>query len=123
MIAHTPPEVLEALAQRDTTIARQGARLIEVGVRLLQLDTALEASGRRLGALRDSVRDAGPILCPSAPGVPVVNLGGRWSLGLTVGPGLVATPRGQVYAGLGVSVGISYKFDVARWLGLRKGGH
>ena len=34
----------------------------------------------------------------------------RWSFGATVGPSVLATPSGQVHAGLGVTAGISYRF-------------
>lgn len=34
----------------------------------------------------------------------------RWSLGVTLGPSVVATPSGSVHAGLGITAGISYRF-------------
>lgn len=34
----------------------------------------------------------------------------RWGFSVTAGPGLVCTPQGKVYGGLGVCVGVSYKF-------------
>ena len=35
---------------------------------------------------------------------------GRWSLGITAGPSVLASPSGQVHAGVGVTVGLSYRF-------------
>ena len=34
----------------------------------------------------------------------------RWSFGITAGPSVLATPSGQVHAGLGASVGLTYNF-------------
>lgn len=34
----------------------------------------------------------------------------RWSFGATLGPSVLATPLGQVHAGLGASVGLTYNF-------------
>ena len=35
---------------------------------------------------------------------------GRWSVGITAGPSVLATPSGRVHAGLGATVGLSYRF-------------
>lgn len=35
---------------------------------------------------------------------------GPWSFGVTAGPSVLMTPKGSVYAGLGASVGITYRF-------------
>ena len=34
----------------------------------------------------------------------------KWSFGLTAGPSVLATPKGEVHAGLGVSAGLTYRF-------------
>lgn len=34
----------------------------------------------------------------------------RWSFGVTAGPSVLATPSGQVHAGLGASLGLTYRF-------------
>lgn len=34
----------------------------------------------------------------------------RWSFGVTAGPSVLATPSGQVHAGLGASIGLTYRF-------------
>ena len=34
----------------------------------------------------------------------------RWSFGITVGPSVLATPSGQVHAGLGATIGLQYRF-------------
>lgn len=34
----------------------------------------------------------------------------KWSLGITAGPSVLATPKGEVHAGLGVSAGLTYRF-------------
>lgn len=34
----------------------------------------------------------------------------RWSIGATVGPSLIATPKGSLHAGFGVTAGLSYRF-------------
>lgn len=34
----------------------------------------------------------------------------RWSFGVTAGPSVLATPGGQVHAGLGTTVGLTYNF-------------
>lgn len=34
----------------------------------------------------------------------------RWSFGVTAGPSILATPKGQVHAGLGATVGLQYRF-------------
>lgn len=34
----------------------------------------------------------------------------RWSLGVTAGPSILATPNGNVHAGLGITAGVSYRF-------------
>lgn len=34
----------------------------------------------------------------------------KWSFGITAGPSVLATPSGRVHAGLGATVGVSYKF-------------
>ena len=34
----------------------------------------------------------------------------RWGIGLTAGPSVLATPSGQVHAGIGASVGLTYNF-------------
>ena len=34
----------------------------------------------------------------------------RWSFGVTAGPSVLATPLGQVHAGLGASLGLTYRF-------------
>ena len=34
----------------------------------------------------------------------------RWSFGATFGPSVLATPSGQVHAGLGVAAGLAYRF-------------
>lgn len=34
----------------------------------------------------------------------------RWSIGATVGPSLIATPKGSLRAGFGVTAGLSYRF-------------
>lgn len=34
----------------------------------------------------------------------------RWSIGATVGPSLITTPKGSLHAGFGVTAGISYRF-------------
>ena len=34
----------------------------------------------------------------------------RWSFGITVGPSVLATPSGQVHAGLGATIGMQYRF-------------
>jgi hypothetical protein len=34
----------------------------------------------------------------------------RWSVGATVGPSVLATPKGTLRAGLGVTAGLSYRF-------------
>jgi len=34
----------------------------------------------------------------------------RWSVGATLGPSVLATPSGQVHAGLGATVGLQYRF-------------
>jgi len=34
----------------------------------------------------------------------------RWSFGITAGPSVLATPSGSVHAGLGASVGLTYRF-------------
>jgi hypothetical protein len=34
----------------------------------------------------------------------------RWSVGATVGPSVIATPKGALRAGLGVTAGLSYRF-------------
>lgn len=34
----------------------------------------------------------------------------RWSFGITVGPSVLATPSGQVHAGLGATIGWQYRF-------------
>jgi hypothetical protein len=34
----------------------------------------------------------------------------RWSVGATVGPSVIATPKGTLRAGLGVTAGLSYRF-------------
>lgn len=34
----------------------------------------------------------------------------RWSFGITAGPSVLATPSGQVHAGLGATIGLQYRF-------------
>lgn len=34
----------------------------------------------------------------------------RWSFGATLGPSVLATPGGQVHAGLGATIGLQYRF-------------
>lgn len=34
----------------------------------------------------------------------------KWSFGITAGPSVLATPKGEVHAGLGVSAGLTYRF-------------
>ena len=34
----------------------------------------------------------------------------RWSFGITAGPSILATPGGQVHAGLGATIGLQYRF-------------
>lgn len=34
----------------------------------------------------------------------------RWSFGITAGPSVLATPSGQVHAGLGATIGVQYRF-------------
>lgn len=34
----------------------------------------------------------------------------RWSFGITAGPSVLATPSGQVHAGLGATIGFQYRF-------------
>ena len=34
----------------------------------------------------------------------------KWSFGITAGPSVLATPSGSVHAGLGASVGLTYRF-------------
>ena len=34
----------------------------------------------------------------------------KWSFGITVGPSVLATPSGQVHAGLGATIGLQYRF-------------
>ena len=34
----------------------------------------------------------------------------RWSFGITAGPSVLATPGGQVHAGLGATIGLQYRF-------------
>ena len=34
----------------------------------------------------------------------------RWSIGITAGPSILATPNGNVHAGLGITAGVSYRF-------------
>lgn len=34
----------------------------------------------------------------------------RWSFGITAGPSVLATPNGQVHAGLGATIGLQYRF-------------
>lgn len=34
----------------------------------------------------------------------------RWSFGVTAGPSVLATPSGQVHAGIGASIGLTYRF-------------
>lgn len=34
----------------------------------------------------------------------------KWSFGITAGPSVLATPSGQVHAGLGATIGLQYKF-------------
>lgn len=34
----------------------------------------------------------------------------RWSFGAAMGPSILATPKGQVHAGLGITAGVSYRF-------------
>ena len=34
----------------------------------------------------------------------------KWSFGVTAGPSVLATPSGQVHAGLGVTAGLTYRF-------------
>ena len=34
----------------------------------------------------------------------------KWSLGVTAGPSVLATPSGKVYGGLGATVGLTYRF-------------
>ncbi|MBQ5979387.1 MAG: hypothetical protein IJL58_05155 [Bacteroidales bacterium] len=35
---------------------------------------------------------------------------GRWSLGITAGPSVLASPSGQVHAGVGITAGLTYRF-------------
>ena len=34
----------------------------------------------------------------------------RWSFGVTTGPSIIATPKGSLHAGFGVTAGLSYRF-------------
>lgn len=34
----------------------------------------------------------------------------RWSFGITAGPSVLATPGGQVHAGIGATIGLQYRF-------------
>lgn len=34
----------------------------------------------------------------------------KWSIGATIGPSVLATPSGRVHAGLGATIGVSYRF-------------
>lgn len=34
----------------------------------------------------------------------------KWSFGITAGPSVLATPSGRVHAGLGATIGVSYRF-------------
>lgn len=34
----------------------------------------------------------------------------RWSFGVTAGPGLLVTPAGQLHGGVGVTLGVQYRF-------------
>lgn len=34
----------------------------------------------------------------------------KWSFGITAGPSVLATPSGSIHAGLGASVGLTYRF-------------
>ena len=34
----------------------------------------------------------------------------RWSFGVTVGPGLLVTPSGQLHGGVGLTLGVQYRF-------------
>ena len=34
----------------------------------------------------------------------------KWSFGITAGPSILATPSGQIHAGLGATLGLTYRF-------------
>ena len=34
----------------------------------------------------------------------------KWTIGATAGPSVLATPKGQIYAGLGITAGLTYNF-------------
>ena len=108
-------------AEQDSVPAKVDSAMVEIPIerRVYEEDSLYRAvvSGPRIGKTGPSLdslmvfaKTTTITVTNTVPEIIFVPSRKRWSFGITAGPSVLATPSGQVHAGLGATIGLQYKF-------------
>ena len=113
------PESAESVPEKAESVPDSALVDIPIERRVYEEDSLYRAvvSGPRIGKAGPSLdsllvfsKTTTITVTNTVPETIFVESRKRWSFGITAGPSVLATPGGQVHAGLGATIGLQYRF-------------